>query len=85
MAARMKLLKMMQEFRGFAELTTRQPQPKPGLFLMQLRSHLLQTTTPKRRHRISIQMLEQADIPKPVLIQHSDSLPAMESLVGQVA
>ena len=71
MAARMKLMKLMQEFRGFADITNRHPQPKqPGLFLMQLRSHLLQTTSARRKRSITIEMLEQPDIPHPVQIQH---------------
>jgi hypothetical protein len=71
MAARMKLMKLMQEFRGFADITNRHPQPKqPGLFLMQLRFHLLQTTSARRKRSITIEMLEQPDIPYPVHIQH---------------
>jgi len=71
MAARMKLMKLMQEFRGFAYITNRHPQPRqPGLFLMQLRSHLLRTSATRQKRSITIEMLEQPDIPHPVQIQH---------------
>jgi hypothetical protein len=70
MAAKVKLMKFLQELRGLAEITARRPQPRaPGLFLIQLRSHLLDTTHPLRK-RISVDVQEQPDIPHPVKITH---------------
>jgi hypothetical protein len=71
MAAKMKLMKMLQEIRGFAEITQRLPQQRPpGLFIMQMRSHVLQTTVTRRRRTIAIQMLETPNIPDAVKIRH---------------
>jgi len=64
-------MKLLQEIRGFAEITQRRPQPrKPGLFLIQLRSHVTHTTGTKRKQTIAIDMLEHPDIPHPVKITH---------------
>ena len=70
MAAKVKLMKLLQEIRGLAEITARRPQPRaPGLFLIQLRSHLMNTTHPMRK-RIIVDGQEQVDIPAPVKITH---------------
>jgi hypothetical protein len=70
MAAKVKLMKLLQEIRGLAEITNRRPSPRsPGLFLIQLRSHLLHTTQPLRK-RISVDAQEQPDVPAPVKITH---------------
>jgi len=70
MAAKVKLMKLLQEFRGLAEITARRPQPRaPGLFLIQLRSHMMKTTYPSRK-RIVVDGLEEVDIPSPVKITH---------------
>ena len=77
MAAKMKLMKMMQEIRGFAEITQRRPQQRPpGLFIMQMRSHVLQTTVPRRRRAIAIQMMEGPNIPDAVKIRFVPAMPA---------
>ena len=69
MATKLKLMKLLQEIRGFAQLTQRRPQPKPpGLFLLQLRSHVHHATLPRRRLTIPIQLHEPPDIPTPVKI-----------------
>ncbi len=71
MATKMKIMKLLQEIRGFAEITNRRPQPRsPGLFIVQLRSHMLQTTGPRRKRNIAIDMLNHPDIPSPVKITH---------------
>jgi len=71
MATKIKMMKLLQEIRGFAQITNRRPQPKPpGLFLMQLRSHVLQSTFPRRRLVIPIDLQEPLDIPHPVKITH---------------
>jgi len=76
MATKVKLMKFLQEMRGLAEITARRPQPRPpGLFLIQLRSHLLHTTHPLRK-RIFVDVQEQPDIPDPVRITHLNGAPA---------
>ena len=71
MAAKVRIMKMLQEIRGLAEITQRRPQPRqPGLFLIQLRSHVTHTTAGRRKQTIAIDMLEPADIPHPVKIIH---------------
>ena len=55
MAAKMRMLKLLQEIRGFAELSNRRPHPRsPGLFFTHIRSHLLQGVPPRRRLSIRI-------------------------------
>ena len=64
-------MKLLQELRGFAEVTNRQPQPRqPGLLLMKLRSHFGPSAVPKRKRIIIIQMHERPDLPHPVKITH---------------
>jgi hypothetical protein len=81
MAAKVRIMKLLQEIRGFAEITQRRPQPRqPGLFLIQLRSHVTQTTGVKRKQTIAIDMLEQPDIPHPVKIVHLRPTPPVSSV-----
>jgi hypothetical protein len=69
-------MKLLQEIRGFAEMSQRRPQPrKPGLFLIQLRSHVLRTTTARKKQTIAVDMLEHPDIPHPVKITHLPVVP----------
>jgi hypothetical protein len=76
MAAKVKLLKLLQEMRGFADITNRRPQPRsPGFFLMQLHSHLAHTTSPCRRRSIAIDGQNLPDIPHPVKITHLREAP----------
>jgi hypothetical protein len=71
MATKIKMMKLLQEIRGMAQITNRRPQPKPpGLFLMQLRSHVMQATIPRRRLVIPVDLQEPPDIPHPVKITH---------------
>ena len=70
MATKIKIMKMLQEFRGLAEITNRRPPPKqPGLFLIQLRSHVYHTTQ-NRRKTITVDVLGGAEIAHPVKIRH---------------
>ena len=76
MATKVKLMRMLQELRGLAEITARRPQQRPpGLFLIQLRSHLLHTTHPLRK-RIFVDVQDQPDIPDPVKITHLNGAPS---------
>jgi hypothetical protein len=78
MAAKVKISKLLQEIRGFAEITNRRPQPKPpGFFLMQLRSHLVHTTLPRPKRSISINIQNLPDIPHPVKITHVQDNPVV--------
>ncbi len=71
MAAKMKMMKLVQEIRGLAELTNRRPSTRtPGLFLVQMRSHLSQTTLQSRKRNIAIDGPTISDIPHPVKITH---------------
>ena len=71
MAAKMKMLKLLQEIRAFAELTNRRPQPRfPGLFMTQIRSHALQGALPRRKLSIRIDTQTRLDAPYQVKINH---------------
>ncbi len=72
MATKVKLMKLLQEIRGFAEMSQRRSQSKPpGLVLVQLRSSFNQKERARRRKlRIPIQMKELPDIPSSVQINH---------------
>ncbi len=68
MATKMKLLKMLQEVKGLAQITNRRPAPRPPLlYLMQLRSQEAQTYTPRRRLTIDAPAIP---APAPIKINH---------------
>ncbi len=68
MATKMKLLKMLQESKGLAQITNRKPAPRPPLlYLMQLRSQSNQAITPRRRLTIETEALR---APLPIKINH---------------
>jgi len=71
MATKIKLLKLIQEIHAFAEITRRQPAPRSSpLYLVQLRSHMAETSRPKRRLLVSIDLKDSLDLPHPVRINH---------------
>jgi hypothetical protein len=71
MAAKMKMMKLLQEIRGFAEVSNRRPHPRPlGLFLVEMRSHMTKVSTPNRKRNIVIEEQAFAEIPHPVKITH---------------
>lgn len=71
MATKDKLMRLLQEVRGLAEITRRNPAPKPSpLFLMQLRSHLSGASRPRYRLSVSMEHGESAHFPHPVKITH---------------
>jgi hypothetical protein len=75
MATKIKMLKLLQEIRGMAQITNRRPQPKsPGIFLMQLRAHVTTATMPRRRLVIPVDLKDLPDIPTPVKITHLEEL-----------
>jgi len=81
MATKMKLLKMLQESKGLAQITNRKPAPRPPLlYLMQLRSQNSQTNTPWRRLTVETEVLR---APLPIKINHVQTdKPAVPVVVG---
>jgi len=70
MATKIKLLKMLQEVKGLAQITNRRPAPRPPLiYLMQLRSQNAVTQQPKRRLAIE-KDADSAHVPLPIKIHH---------------
>ena len=70
MAVKMRMMKLLQELRGLAEVTHRRPPPRqPGLFLIQLRSHV-QNRQLLNKKVIAVEMLGRLDVPHPVKIRH---------------
>jgi hypothetical protein len=73
-------MKMLQEIRGLADITHRQPAPRqPGLFLIQLRSHMVESRHPRVRQVISVDMLDRFETPRPVEIKHIQVMPSAAS------
>jgi hypothetical protein len=71
MAAKIQMLKLLQEIRGFAEVSNRRPQSRsPGLWLTQIRTHMLQGVVPKRRLSIRIDTQDRTEVPYRVKINH---------------
>lgn len=77
MATKIKLMKLLQEMRGFSELGRRFTAPRPSsLYLLQLRSHLVETSKSKRRLIVTVDLKDTVNIPHPVKINHiSPALP----------
>lgn len=74
MATKIKLMKLLQEMRGLAELNRRHPAPRPSaLYLWQLRSHMAETSHSRRRLLVTIDLKESLDLPHPVKINHLTS------------
>src|SRR5260370_1987221 len=71
MATKIRLMKMLQEVRGLAQITSRRPPRKlPGLFLLQMRDHVARATGPRRKVVITVDLRDAPDIPHPVKITH---------------
>jgi|PlaIllAssembly_1097288.scaffolds.fasta_scaffold428286_2 hypothetical protein len=71
MANKAKLMKFLQEVRGYAQITNRRPAPRPSvLYLMQLRTRNEQLNAPKRRLIVVSETRENADTPLPIKINH---------------
>ena len=70
MATKMKLLKMLQEVKGMAQVTNRRPAPRPPLiYLMQLRSQNAVAQQPRRRLAIE-KATDASHVPLPIKINH---------------
>ena len=86
MAAKVRIMKLLQEIRGFAEITQRRPQPRqPGLFLIQLRSHVTYTTAAKKKQTIAVDMRDYPNIPDPVKITHLRPTPVRSAPIRMAA
>ena len=72
---------MLQEFKGFAQITNRRPAPRPPLlYLMQLRTQAAQATTPRKRLAVEI---EAVHAPMTIKINHVKSdRPAMPVVIA---
>ena len=82
MAMKIKMLKLLTEFRGHAQVTNRRPTPRPpGLFLLQLREHLTETTAQKRKLVVTAEGQGPADKTLQIKIHHvrddSQSMPVV--------
>jgi hypothetical protein len=75
MANKAKLMKFLQEVRGYAQITNRRPAPRPSvLYLMQLRGKNAQAAAPKRRLIVvTHETNESANTPLPIKITHVKS------------
>ena len=71
MATKIKLMKLLQEMHAFAELGRRPPGTKQSpLFLLQLRSHMAETSRAKGRLLVSVDLKDTLEMPHPVKINH---------------
>ena len=78
MAAKLKMLTLLQEMRGFALVLNRLPAPRsPGLFLAQLRLHGNQAAWHRRRLSIAIDPPGQPETPLQVKIRYVQQGPDM--------
>jgi len=84
MAMKIKMLKLLTEYRGHAQVTNRRPTPRPpGLFLIQLREHLTETTAQKRKLVVTGEEQPAADKPLQIKIHHVRAAnPAQPSVIS---
>jgi hypothetical protein len=74
MATKIKVLKLLQEINGFAQITNRRPAPRPPLlYLMQLRAHPLPADLPKHRLTVETDTKALANGPLTIKINHVKS------------
>lgn len=71
MAAKIKMLKLLQESPGFAEVTNRRPRPQSAAQVMtQSRPTLIQAVLPRRKLNVASDNDDLSDLPHPVKINH---------------
>jgi len=71
MATKVKLMKLIEEVRGYAQITNRRPAPRPPvLYLMELRAHNAEAQAPKRKLNVSSDNRDNPNIPLPIKITH---------------
>ncbi len=75
MATRVNMLKFLQESRGLADFTSRNPQPRlPGPLALPLR--FTKSAALKQKRLIPVKMQLQPDFPEEVPIRHAPLPPA---------
>jgi hypothetical protein len=76
MAAKVRMLKLLQELRGFAEIVNRCPSPRPpGVLVAQMRPHVIQAAMPRRSLRVTMVEQGSGDSPRSVKIIHVKQTP----------
>ena len=71
MAAKVKMLTLLQGIRGFAQIANRRPPPRsPGLVLAQMRVHGIYGDLRPRKLNIAFDQQSQPNIPHRVKITH---------------
>jgi hypothetical protein len=76
MGARTNVNKLLQEIRGFAELSKRRLHGRPIIpFSLQLRAHATRIRLPKLKLEIQTDLQDRTDIPHPVKITHLSNKP----------
>jgi hypothetical protein len=81
MAAKIKMLTLLQEIRGFADIANRHPQPRsPGLVLTQIRSRIIQAPLVRRKLSITLTEPDHLEIPHQVKINYVKPSPASASV-----
>ena len=73
MAKKLLLMKMLQEFRSYEQVTNRCPVPRPpALYLMQMRERLMQPHLTRRLQRVAIttQWQNSNEVALPIRINH---------------
>lgn len=74
MATKIKVLKLLQEGKIYAQITNRRPAPRPPmLYLMQMRAHPATPDLPKHRLTIQTDAMAFAKGPLPIKINHVKS------------
>ena len=82
MAMKIKMLKLLTEYRGYAQVTNRRPMPRPpGLFLIQLREHLTETAAQKRKLVVSGEEQPAAEKPLQIKIHVRGHPPASPAVI----
>jgi len=77
MAAKVRMLKLLHEIRGFAEIVNRRPPPRsPAVLLAQMRPTVIQAVLPRRSLIVTMVEADSFNIPHPVKINHVKQTPA---------
>ena len=82
MAAKVKMLKLLQEIRGFAQVTNRRPPPRfPGLTLTSIRAAAERENPRRRKLSVAFDKQTQPDTPHRVKINHVKPSPQPAAMV----
>lgn len=81
MAAKVRMLKLLQEMRGYAEVANRLPPPRSaGPLLAEMRPPIIQAALPRRRLSVAMVERDAASIPNRVRINHVNPGPSPATL-----